>query len=87
MAEVLTDKEQEIVELVIRALPEHLVVVKPVKVFTVEEGESSNLRFMAHDGSFTDLNRERIATVEETSDSLAKHVEAALVEQLEEVPG
>jgi hypothetical protein len=87
MAEVLTDKEQEIVELVIRALPRHLVVVKPVKVFTVEEGESSNLRFTAHDGSFTDLNRDRIATEEETAVVLAKEVEAALLEQLEEVPG
>lgn len=86
MAEVLTVKEQEIVELVIRALPQHLVVVKPVKVFTIESGESSNLRFTAHDGSLTDLNRERIADEEQTAAVLAKEVEAALLEQLEEVP-
>lgn len=86
MAEVLTHKEQEIVELVIRALPKHLIVVKPVMVFTVEEGESSNLRFTAHDGSFTDLKRDRISTEDLAAVDLAKEVEAALLEQLEEIP-
>ena len=72
MAEVLTDKEQEIVELAIRALPKHLVVVKPVKVFTVEEGESSQLPVHGTMGA-SPFNRDRIASDEQPA-VLAKEV-------------
>lgn len=83
MPDILTEKEQEIVEAVIRALPQHLVVVKPVKVFTLEEGEAANIRFTATDGSFADLNRARIADEGESVEVLCKVVEEALQEQLE----
>ena len=83
MADVLSEKELEVVELVIRALPEHLVVVKLVKVFTVEDGESSNLRFTAHDGSFTDLKRDLVSTGGESSETLAKLVQDALLQEIE----
>ena len=82
MAEVITDREQEIIDLVVKALPQHLVTAKPVTVHTLEGGESSTLRFTADEVSSTDLKRERISSGEESSEILAEVVQRDLVSQL-----
>lgn len=86
MAEVLSEQEQEIIDLVVHALPQHLVIVQPINVHTLEGGESSTLRFTANDISSADLKRERIATGSESSESLARLVEADLLQQLGPTP-
>lgn len=82
MSEVMSEREQEIIDLVVKAMPQHLVVAKPVMVHTQEGGESSTLRFTADEMASTDLKRDRIAGAAEPSESLAAEVENELKTQL-----
>jgi hypothetical protein len=82
MADVISDQEQEIIDLVVKALPRYLVTAKPITVHTLEGGESSTLRFTADDVSSTDLKRDRIASGAESPESLAAAVEQELLAQL-----
>jgi hypothetical protein len=82
MAETITEREQEIIDHVIRALPQHLVSAKPVNVHTLDGGESATLRFTMDELSSTDLKRERIASSSEPLDALANEVCRDLLQQV-----
>ena len=86
MTEVMNDREQEIVDMVARALGNHLVVANPVKVHTSDGGEASALRFTMDDLSSTDVRRERIAAGEEAPSVLARAIEEDLLKQIGQFP-
>jgi hypothetical protein len=81
MAETITQREQEIIDHVIRSLPQHLVSAKPVTVHTLDGGESATLRFTMDEMSSTDLKRQRIASDGEDSDALVNEVCRDLLQQ------
>jgi hypothetical protein len=86
MAETVTEREQEIIDHVIQALPQHMVSAKPMTVHTSDGGESATLRFTMDDMSSTDLKRERIASGAEPADALANQVCRDLLQQIGMAP-
>jgi hypothetical protein len=82
MADIINEREQEIIDLVVKALPQHFIAAKPMMVHTLEGGESATLRFTADESSSTDLKRERIAGEGVSVEQLAQEVENRLKMQL-----
>ena len=82
MADIINEREQEIIDLVVKALPQHFVAAKPMTVHTLEGSESATLRFTADENSSTDLKRDRIAGGSESVEELAHEVETRLKMQL-----
>lgn len=82
MSEIMSEREQSIIDRVVQALPKHLVIAKLITVHTQEGGESATLRLTADDTSSTDLTRERIEGGGESAEVLATEVETELKTQL-----
>lgn len=83
---VITETEQDVVELVSRAFPERTLSVNAVGVHKLDGGEAGTLRFTLDEVASTDLLLERLETSRESASSLALEVIEALQTQLPAEP-
>ena len=66
-----THREAELIELLTERFPDGVLDSRIVTVQTLEGGEAETLRFTLNDVSSTDFARSRIASTDESVESLA----------------
>ncbi|HLF77928.1 MAG TPA: hypothetical protein VJB57_10610 [Dehalococcoidia bacterium] len=77
-----TAREVEVVRILTTKFPDRFLEGRVVIVQKLEGGEVATLRFTIDEASSTDLERERIASLQESEEQLATEAASALQEQL-----
>jgi hypothetical protein len=83
---VVTETEQEVVDLVSRAFPQRTLQVNAIGVHTLEGQEVATLRFTLDDAASSDLLLDRLGKPQEAASSLALEVIEDLQAQLPPQP-